>query len=1458
MGINLDDLNWKSSNAGEQLMILSKKFEGLSDKQKEVVSTVIASRWQINKFSILMRELSSETGYYQKALKATADDGKVYLQFHKELQKVMSSNPQRMKTIWVMLQNAMTDIIQPLIPIILYLANSVRLLVSSFASMDPALQKLILFGVLALVMVGPILRYVGSLITLVASIGQAFRLVLFPFTATLGAMVTAVTATFGAMSTAVVGGAKFLWSGVTAVTSFAFSTMMALVMAFPAQVAAVISTASALWNTVWRTAWFVMYAGGLVVWQYIQTAWAATLAWFSRITPILLAQLRLVWTTGFLGLSVIMSTIGARLRVVWAAVQTSLIGVTMVIQARMRAIWTQMWMALAVIQMTIGRAIRAAYEGLMLGIAAVSSVIYPAISRAWYAMMSGIYVIVNVWNRAISTVYRVMMMGLSSLTYVGGVLVSAAWTAVTTAWQYILLGWTYVTSALWRAWVFGLSGVVMWGGRMIAAAWTASMTLLPRIFTGAWSLMVGIARAGSMAVSGAAAAGRYGITLLAWAPGAVAGLFKGGWAALLWISRAGISGLISLAGAAVSAIGWPIIAAIAAVVLLVAGFWDEIKQIWNNIVSYFQSSGNGLVGAVRNIFGSLGNVMSRVFNKLPESVKNAMLAVVRLVAAAARKVYELFSYINPFAHHSPSLVENVTNGMAAVRAQFATLSDVEKYVMSAYNVLQKFGGMANSMANAQQERQWADQRKNIAKVNPGAVPAFDAMTGAVRTLTPVLQRLQQAVDAQQKVVDAWQQKLDAANAALDKQKNKLDALQAVADKYSQQLSDAKNQLQDWADTPIKGQQAMSDAIFNNTMAQKKLQLQMMDMEKVTGPLDDIQSRMSAINGELDTLRGMRSSLAAGGAGSEILGVYDAQISKVAGQGSGLSEQATALQEMQKELDKLQTEGQRLDLENSLKFDPLTRQIEQASKSMKEMPFDTIMKGIKDSKAEVDRLTDAYNKANAEVDKQKKVVDEATKARDAIQARYDAENAKLKKLKDAYDAINNAVQSLNDSLQKMSSAADDAIQRAKDAADKKKKKKAKKGDALSPGAQNFKDAAGGNFPDVGGTDQIGREGGLGDQSSQIDAFTKDLAKQSSDMFAGLNPLGPLKKWWDRAWSWLKKYIGPLFTGLGDFLGAAFDNIPNPFKGMSKWGGGAKSAFGGIADLAKNMLDTVVDVFTTIWGWIQAFWDFAQPIFEMVWDALVDGLKKMWAKIWPEIQKFGELLGPIGEAFSNLWTILKPIIAIIAVEVAAAFTLLMDIIAHVLGPVLEMIGSVIGGVIRVLRGIIEFIVGVFTLDWKMVWTGIKDIFGGAWDVIKGIVKGAWGVVLGVLKGAIDWLGKVFALIWDKAVKPAWNATWGWITKTATNWGNNTKNFFGGIKDWIGSKFAAAFDGVSKWWSSTWSTISKHASSYWASITKPFKDAYNWISSKLTGIFSTVSSHWQSAWKGLVNWFKDAAGW
>lgn len=63
----------------------------------------------------------------------------------------------------------------------------------------------------------------------------------------------------------------------------------------------------------------------------------------------------------------------------------------------------------------------------------------------------------------------------------------------------------------------------------------------------------------------------------------------------------------------------------------------------------------------------------------------------------------------------------------------------------------------------------------------------------------------------------------------------------------------------------------------------------------------------------------------------------------------------------------------------------------------------------------------------------------------------------------------------------------------------------------------------------------------------------------------------------------------------------------------------------------------------------------------------------------------------------------------------------------------VSDVIDGVKQIFGGFIDFLTGVFTLDWKKAWEGIKEIFRGIWNTIVGGLEAAVNLII---KG-INWL-------------------------------------------------------------------------------------------------------------------------
>lgn len=82
---------------------------------------------------------------------------------------------------------------------------------------------------------------------------------------------------------------------------------------------------------------------------------------------------------------------------------------------------------------------------------------------------------------------------------------------------------------------------------------------------------------------------------------------------------------------------------------------------------------------------------------------------------------------------------------------------------------------------------------------------------------------------------------------------------------------------------------------------------------------------------------------------------------------------------------------------------------------------------------------------------------------------------------------------------------------------------------------------------------------------------------------------------------------------------------------------------------------------------------------------------------------------------------------------------------LNTLLEDFMQVVNGIKNVFSGLIKFIKGVFTLDWKLAWEGVCQVFEGIWDVISGVVKFAINGIIGFINLLINaTVGTVNAIV------------------------------------------------------------------------------------------------------------------
>lgn len=844
------------------------------------------------------------------------------------------------------------------------------------------------------------------------------------------------------------------------------------------------------------------------------------------------------------------------------------------------------------------------------------------------------------------------------------------------------------------------------------------------------------------------------------------------------------------------------------------------------------------------------------FNRLPGIIANAMLNIVRVVAAAAMMVYHWLSYLNPFARHSPSLVDQVTAGVREILDQYAKLRRLSLVFQYAADHLKLFMEATKAAREMYEQADWDEQRVLIVgAAGERAGHLMDTLTWAIRELRVQLKALETEIVAQSEVVDQWARAVKAADAELKTAQRELDRLRDAADSVSNALDAAKSRLDNWLDTPIVGMRAMSDLIFENEMAQKRLRLEMMNLEDSIGPINDVSDALAALEGQIETARSEAADLRQAGAGSDVLATINGHIAELEAArqamqesgGSGTGPQQ-AISDLQKQLDALERQGERLDLENSLQFDPLTRQIEQTSNAMREMPFDAIIAGIQAEQANVARLTDQWNAANAAVDQQQAVVDALQARRDAINETYDAEQQKLSDLKQAYSDITSQIQDMEQAINSLSSSASAA-----------QSKKASGGGGGSLAAEQFGMAEGGDF--AGAMPMK--------ESGDLDALIKKWEEESKKAFGDFNILDPVKKAWNKAWAWAKENISfpKLFGG-----GGSGPDMGGPLKSVS-------DAFKSILDVAQPLVDVLRDN--------------VGPIFEIIGDKaskfasmVAKEFKVWWTDIGPPLMKF---LKGLADLFKGAFDIMMFVIKIFVAETAARWAFFAAMFKNILGPVLDLVIALVKAALQIIRGIIVFVLGMITGDWGAMWKGILTVLNGVWDAIIAVLHGAISIVIGIFKGLWEGVVNVFTAIWDflfghsiipdivqgfvdafnfikdffigifNFFKNLFTTVWNAILTTVKTVWEALKTAVTTVWNWIVAFIKLELEGLRVIWDTVWNTIKTVLTTIWEGIKSVVLTGWNfiketlggiggWLKEKVTGAFETVAGALDKVWGGI----------
>lgn len=1205
-GINIHETTWQAANGAQRIQRLAEAWKKLTPAQRVFLDSQIGSRFQINRISVLLDDVINKHGRYQGVLDATANKQRAVNILQEQVNNTLKSSPKAFDELKVSIENMIARAIVPLIPSILQFIGLINQVVTWFAHLSPSTRSWILELLALLAILGPIVSYVGSFMTLFGIMGKTF--------------------------------------------------------------------------------------GGLGKGVFV------AIRWFLRLIGVLGASQAEAETT-------------------LADVEGAVAGMDASIQGLLASIATGVETIVAELEM-LPAAMAAASAESSAGLAgsapeaaAAGGIVGTAFDEG---VVAALEVGIPIKVAAVLAEIAAMVEAGATAALAGGALVGTAFDAGITA--------------------------ALAGGEMFAAA-------APALGAGVLELGAGVAAEaeGAGVLIGTAIVDGVEAPLYALADGAAAAFTDVidvvGTEVVAGIGVIGEEGAVAMAGLAG---GWAIALAAAlgaaitfAVAKTSSGLTSFITGMW---MTFFL----GPIGFVMHVFedtiwNGIKNVAS-IFAKLPGFIYDVLKSALQVVINFAKAIIQALSYaFNPWQRHSPSLVDLVNSGVDAILAKYSSLRtlDIGSSWRKAVADIMRFNGATKGIVNAADDAKLNKNVLTIAKNNPAAVPAAQGMVADIRVLRGDLDSLAAAYGRQLVVVNRWQDRLDAANASLEAQQSILRNEKYALDVIDNALNTAQSDLDKWSSAPLQGMQAMDDAIFKNQQDTKGLQLQLLKLEDTYGTIDGLTQRMSDLSGEMDLLSGQRNALRLKGAGSDVLAPFTDQINALQQGENGISSTITQMKKLQDEIDKLQHKGQELDLEKSLNFDGLLREIDQTAHAMTEMPFDTVIAHVRKDRAEVDRLTRSHDKQNRVVQAQQILVDGLQNKVDNLQNTYDKEKTKLDDLGKAYDSVKSIID-------EMTSALDSSAAAAK-AAD----------DAL---AQAFNDAGAGNFKTPNLKPTI--------DSSGLDKMLREMQKKLGKFKFKLPDItAPFKRawhavqdWWTHsAWPWLSGLPGKIwgFLSSSSTWTGMLHAFESPFVGAWNFvtGWWNNTAYPWLTGLPGQIGGALSGIFGAI----------TQP-FKDAWKQLGGGKGSIPFQIGHFVVMFSlfplKIIGALGLLG---WRLIN--------WVGKGFEDLLKQLPHLVGHVMSWFGGLPGR-------ILSAVTGAFDFGGRLIgWVGNAALrFVGA---LPGLFKGAWNWFRDLPGWLLGAAGDIGTLLW-KGLKGIGGAIGGALK-------DGLSGAWQGIKDWWNENIA-----------------------------------------------------------------------
>lgn len=185
----------------------------------------------------------------------------------------------------------------------------------------------------------------------------------------------------------------------------------------------------------------------------------------------------------------------------------------------------------------------------------------------------------------------------------------------------------------------------------------------------------------------------------------------------------------------------------------------------------------------------------------------------------------------------------------------------------------------------------------------------------------------------------------------------------------------------------------------------------------------------------------------------------------------------------------------------------------------------------------------------------------------------------------------------------------------------------------------------------------------------------------------------------------------------------------------FGEDAGAAFGGITTILQSVMGVIGQLVTfsqtTVRPIIEGIFSF---ITQTVVPVILQTITAAAPSIASIISGVGSVVMTVAQIIGEAIQFLMPIIQTVITVLMHIGQVVVPAVLAAIGVFAEGISSAINGVKTIFEGVINFITGVFSGNWRMAWEGVKSIFVGIFDTLGALFKTPINAVIALINKAI----------------------------------------------------------------------------------------------------------------------------